>query len=60
LGSLATAADLDRIADSVIAHIHKGKGDVRYPGERTLETRARSLKDGVSAVAAKPMLTQST
>jgi 3-dehydro-L-gulonate 2-dehydrogenase len=45
--AVAPAADPDRIADSVIAHIHKGEGEVRYPGERTLETRARSLKDGV-------------
>jgi 3-dehydro-L-gulonate 2-dehydrogenase len=41
------AGDLDRVADAVVAHLHGGDGDVRYPGERTLETRARSLRDGV-------------
>lgn len=45
--ALAPGADLDRIADSVIDHLHAGQGDVRYPGERTIETRQHSLKDGV-------------
>jgi 3-dehydro-L-gulonate 2-dehydrogenase len=35
------------LADRVIAHLHAGDGQVRYPGERTLETRARNLRDGV-------------
>jgi 3-dehydro-L-gulonate 2-dehydrogenase len=35
------------LADRVIAHLHAGGGDVRYPGERTLETRTRNLRDGV-------------
>lgn len=43
----SSAGDLDRVADAVIAHLHGGDGDVRYPGERTLETRARSLREGV-------------
>lgn len=36
-----------RIADLVIEHLHDGPGEVRYPGERTLETRRRSLDEGV-------------
>jgi 3-dehydro-L-gulonate 2-dehydrogenase len=35
------------LADRVIDHLHAGAGDVRYPGERTLETRRQSLRDGV-------------
>jgi 3-dehydro-L-gulonate 2-dehydrogenase len=35
------------LADRVIAHLHAGNGDVRYPGERTLETRHRNMRDGV-------------
>jgi 3-dehydro-L-gulonate 2-dehydrogenase len=35
------------VADAVIDHLHAGPGVVRYPGERTLETRARSLAEGV-------------
>ena len=35
------------LADRVIAHLHAGEGEVRYPGERTLETRQRNLRDGV-------------
>jgi len=34
------------LADRVIDHLHAGAGDVRYPGERTLETRRQSLRDG--------------
>ncbi len=45
--SLSTGPDLDHLADAVIAHLHAGAGDVRYPGERTLATRQRSLTDGV-------------
>jgi 3-dehydro-L-gulonate 2-dehydrogenase len=41
------ASDLDRMADALVAHLHGGDGDVRYPGQRTLDTRARSLRDGV-------------
>ena len=39
--------DLDRLADAAIAHLTTGEGDVRYPGARTLDIRARSLRDGV-------------
>lgn len=39
--------DVDRLADGVIEHVTAGPGEVRYPGERTLEIRARSLRDGV-------------
>jgi 3-dehydro-L-gulonate 2-dehydrogenase len=35
------------LADRAIAHLHAGGGSVRYPGERTLETRNRNLRDGV-------------
>ena len=28
-------------------HLHSGDGEVRYPGERALETRRRSLAEGV-------------
>jgi 3-dehydro-L-gulonate 2-dehydrogenase len=37
----------DRVADAVIEHLTAGAGTARYPGERTLEIRARSLRDGV-------------
>ena len=40
-------AETDRIADAAIEHLTSGPGDARYPGERTLEIRARSLRDGV-------------
>ena len=36
-----------RIVESVIAHVRAAEGDVRYPGERTLATRAESLRLGV-------------
>jgi 3-dehydro-L-gulonate 2-dehydrogenase len=39
--------EIDRLTDAVIAHVMDGPGDVRYPGARTLEVRARSLRDGV-------------
>jgi 3-dehydro-L-gulonate 2-dehydrogenase len=45
--SLSSTADLDHMADAVVAHLHAGEGDVRYPGERALATRRRSLSDGV-------------
>jgi 3-dehydro-L-gulonate 2-dehydrogenase len=35
------------LADRVIAHLHAGDGEVRYPGERTLATRIRNMRDGV-------------
>jgi 3-dehydro-L-gulonate 2-dehydrogenase len=38
---------IDRLADAALAHLTAGPGDVRYPGARTLEVRARSLRDGV-------------
>ena len=44
---MSAVADLDRVADAVIAHLHAGDGEVRYPGERTLETRRQSLREGV-------------
>jgi 3-dehydro-L-gulonate 2-dehydrogenase len=45
--TLSSPGDSDGLADAVIAHLHGGDGAVRYPGERTLETRARNLRDGV-------------
>jgi LDH2 family malate/lactate/ureidoglycolate dehydrogenase len=39
--------DRDAVADAVLAHVHAGDGDVRAPGERVLETRRISLRDGV-------------
>jgi 3-dehydro-L-gulonate 2-dehydrogenase len=35
------------IADGVVASVRGADGGVRYPGERTLATRAESLRDGV-------------
>ena len=35
------------IADAIIANLHEGNGNVRYPGERTLQTRRSSLEQGV-------------
>jgi 3-dehydro-L-gulonate 2-dehydrogenase len=40
-------SDIDRLADAVIGHVTAGPGEARYPGERTLEIRLRSLRDGV-------------
>jgi len=39
-----------RIADQIIGHLHAAATsgeDVRYPGERTLETRTRNLEEGI-------------
>lgn len=44
--AVGSAADVDRIADAIVDHATRGT-DVRYPGERTLETRIASLRDGV-------------
>lgn len=44
--------DTERIVDAAIAHLHAGDGRVRHPGQRTLETRARSLREGVPVDAA--------
>lgn len=47
----ALGVNADGIADAVIRHTQEGTeaggGRVRYPGERTLETRRRSLDEGV-------------
>lgn len=47
----AGASAMDRIVDRIIDQLHAGArsaGDsVRYPGERTLETRRRNLAEGV-------------
>jgi 3-dehydro-L-gulonate 2-dehydrogenase len=39
-----------RVADRIVEHLHAtadGGGAVRYPGERTLETRRRNLEEGI-------------
>jgi 3-dehydro-L-gulonate 2-dehydrogenase len=39
-----------RVADRIVEHLHApaaGGGAVRYPGERTLETRKRNLEEGI-------------
>lgn len=45
--AIGPGPDVNRLADAVLAHLHTGDGDVRHPGERTLATRQRSLRDGV-------------
>ena len=49
--SLSTAGESESIADRIVEALHDGARDagedVRYPGERTLETRRASLADGV-------------
>jgi 3-dehydro-L-gulonate 2-dehydrogenase len=45
--AVGSAADVNRIADAIVDHA-TGMKDVRYPGERTLETRSASLRDGVT------------
>ena len=49
--ALAPDGAADTLADAAIAHL-TGPGDARYPGARTLEIRARSLRDGVDVDAA--------
>jgi 3-dehydro-L-gulonate 2-dehydrogenase len=46
-GSVLGADAARAIVDGVLAELRGADGDVRYPGERTLATRARSLRDGV-------------
>jgi 3-dehydro-L-gulonate 2-dehydrogenase len=41
-----------RIVDAAIAHLHAGNEEVRHPAQRTLESRARNLRDGVPVDAA--------
>lgn len=45
--STVGAGETDRLADAAIEHLTAGAGDARYPGARTLEIRARSLREGV-------------
>ena len=45
--SLAPQDETARIIDAAIAHLHAGDEHVRHPAQRTLETRARSIRDGV-------------
>jgi 3-dehydro-L-gulonate 2-dehydrogenase len=50
-GSLGVPGEGESIADRIVTALHEGAADageeVRYPGERTLETRRRSLAEGV-------------
>ena len=52
----ATASTMDLIVDRIIDQLHDATAaageSVRYPGERTLETRRRSLAAGVPVDAA--------
>ena len=50
--SLSPHAETARIIDAAIAHLHAGDENVRHPAQRALETRARSLRDGVTVDAA--------
>jgi 3-dehydro-L-gulonate 2-dehydrogenase len=38
---------VEPVADAVLAHVRGAGGDARYPGERVLAARARSLREGV-------------
>ena len=40
-------AHVEPMADAVLQHFHGRTHDARHPGERTLATRARSLREGV-------------
>jgi 3-dehydro-L-gulonate 2-dehydrogenase len=51
-GGLGARDDVDRIADAVVDHVRGGDGEVRYPGERTRQTRAHNLREGVAVDAA--------
>ena len=50
-GSLGAAGESDSIADRIVDALHAGAAsvgeDARYPGERTLEVRAKSMQEGV-------------
>lgn len=50
--SLSPQEETGRIIDAAIAHLHAGDESVRHPAQRTLEARARSLRDGVAVDAA--------
>jgi 3-dehydro-L-gulonate 2-dehydrogenase len=49
--SMGATGESESIADRIVHALHDGaaevKEEVRYPGERTLETRRRSLAEGV-------------
>jgi 3-dehydro-L-gulonate 2-dehydrogenase len=49
--SMGASGESESIADRIVAALHKGAAaageTVRYPGERTLETRRKSLAEGV-------------
>lgn len=46
--SLSPWPERERVIDAAIAHLHAGHEDVRHPAQRALETRQRSLRDGVT------------
>lgn len=50
--SLSPQGETERVIEAAIAHLHAGEANVRHPAQRTLETRERSLRDGVPVDAA--------
>jgi 3-dehydro-L-gulonate 2-dehydrogenase len=50
LSSFETTEAAARVADEIIENLRRPEavgGEVRYPGERTLETRKRNLEEGI-------------
>jgi 3-dehydro-L-gulonate 2-dehydrogenase len=43
---IGSETDVDRLADAVVNYV-RGNGEVRYPGERVLQERERSMREGV-------------
>ena len=46
-GRVDPNGDRELLADAAIAHLATGGAAVRYPGQRTAETRARNLAEGI-------------
>ena len=44
--AIGSATDVDRLADAVVDYV-RGNGEARYPGERVLQERDRSMHEGV-------------
>ena len=49
--SFGGAMEVGSSIDAIIDDLHLGRDTVRYPGERTLETRRRSMMEGVEVEA---------
>jgi 3-dehydro-L-gulonate 2-dehydrogenase len=48
--ALDKGAEIERTVEQIIQHLHASAGEgesVRYPGERTLQARQRSLEEGI-------------